>query len=147
MSEPLLSIKTDLHSIPNTSTHPTTNPPKPPNMRLSILAPLALLVSSVAADGASIVAAIQKIDATTKSLGAKVAGWNGVLIIGTIPIVADSTELLNNLKAAKKAAKASDLLDDLGAIQVAQAVIALSTSVNVTLGQQHAAKPAAGQRQ
>lgn len=110
-------------------------------MKISILAPLALLVSSVAADAASIVAGIKLIDATTQSLGEKVTAWNGVLVLGTISIVADSTKLLQNLKDAKKAAEKSDPLDDLGAIQVAQAVIGLSHSVNTTLSNIITAKP------
>jgi len=108
---------------------------------VTLLTPLALLASTVAADAATNVSAITLIDTTTKSLGEKVAAWNGVLVLGTIPIVADSTELLKNLKDAKKAAAKSDPVDDLGAIQIAQAVLKLSGSVNVTLGNIIAAKP------
>lgn len=97
----------------------------------SIFAPLAL-TSSVLASGASIVDALGVVSAITTELNTAVTSWKGDLL-GALPIVVKSTELLKDINNATKTAKASEPLEALEAIGVAQAILDLSSKVNTTL--------------
>lgn len=105
----------------------------------SLLAPLALS-STVLASGATIVDALGVVSSITSDLNTAVASWKGDLL-GALPIVVKSTELLKDINNATKTAKASEPLVALEAIGVAQAVQALSAQVNTTLTTIIATKP------
>jgi hypothetical protein len=100
------------------------------------LLPLGVLFASlpafVVSDGASIVNSMQTISNATIALGTTVSSWHGTLL-GTIPIVAQSTSLLDEIRKGADVAKASANLTTLEAIQVAQATRALAAGVNATL--------------
>jgi hypothetical protein len=70
------------------------------------LFPLALLASTVLADGAAIVAAIGLITNDTLELQSTVAGWGGDLL-GVLPIVAISTKLLEDVNTGTHTAQSS----------------------------------------
>jgi hypothetical protein len=74
-------------------------------MLLNLL-PLALLASTVLADGAAIVAALGKISNDTLELQSTVAGWDGDLL-GVLPIVAISTKLLEDINSGTSVAESS----------------------------------------
>lgn len=74
-------------------------------MRFNIL-PLALFASTVIADGASIVAAIDQIQNATVALQSAVTAWKGDLL-GVFPIVGASTTLLEDINSGTKTAQAS----------------------------------------
>ncbi|KAJ9161737.1 hypothetical protein NKR19_g1980 [Coniochaeta hoffmannii] len=100
----------------------------------TFLAPLALVASTVTASGATISDAIGVINTVTLELQSKVAGWKGPPdLLGTLPIIAVSTELLKDINNATKTAKASAPLDALEALTVAIAINNLSGSVNSTI--------------
>lgn len=101
---------------------------------------LGLFATSVLADGAAIVAAMDEIAAQNKELGDTVAGWNGGLF-GTLPIVIDSTKLLIKIKEATKVAEDSEPLNAIEAITVAQSTQQLAGGVNTTLTHVVDAKP------
>jgi hypothetical protein len=92
----------------------------------------AALPGLVVADGAGIVASIDTISTDTLALNETVSSWKGGLL-GTIPIIAKSTSLLENIKKGTKVASASANLTLIEAIQVAQATQALAADVNSTL--------------
>jgi hypothetical protein len=106
----------------------------------TFLAPLALLASTVAADGQSIADAIGVINTVTLKLQSAVTSWKGDLL-GTLPIIVDSTELLTDINNATKTTKASAALTALDALTVAVAINTLSGSVNSTLTEIIAKKP------
>lgn len=70
------------------------------------LFPLALLASTVLADGAAIIAAIYKISNDTVELQDTVGGWGGDLL-GVLPIVAVSTKLLEDINSGTQVAESS----------------------------------------
>ncbi|OIW28235.1 hypothetical protein CONLIGDRAFT_644437 [Coniochaeta ligniaria NRRL 30616] len=98
----------------------------------TVLAPLAFLASTVAASGATIADAVGVINTVTLELQSKVTSWKGDLL-GTLPIIVASTELLTDINNATKTTKASAPLDALEALTVAIAVNNLSGSVNATI--------------
>ncbi|KAH8911583.1 hypothetical protein BR93DRAFT_352899 [Coniochaeta sp. PMI_546] len=98
----------------------------------TFIAPLAFLASTVAANGAAIADAVGVINTVTLELQSKVTSWKGDLL-GTLPIIVASTELLTDINNATKTTKASAPLDALEALTVAIAVNNLSGSVNSTL--------------
>ncbi|KAB5578008.1 putative antigenic cell wall galactomanno protein [Coniochaeta sp. 2T2.1] len=101
-------------------------------MRLStLLTPLALL-PTVLSSGQTISDAITAINTVTQTLQSKVSSWKGDLL-GTLPIIVSSTELLKDINNATKVTKASDPLEPLEALTVAVAVNTLSGSVNQTI--------------
>jgi len=107
---------------------------------ITSLASLAFLASTVAADSASIVDAVGVINTVTLDLQSKVTAWKGDLL-GTLPIIVDSAELLADINNATKTTQASAPLDALGALGVAVAINTLSGSVNSTLSAIIAKKP------
>jgi hypothetical protein len=95
---------------------------------------LALLAGTAAASGAAIADAIGVINTVTLELQSKVTGWKGPPdLLGTLPIIVSSTELLKDINNATKTAKASDPLEPLEALTVAVAINNLSGSVNGTI--------------
>jgi hypothetical protein len=101
-------------------------------MRLTaLLAPLSL-VATVLADGQAIVDSIGVITSTTNALDTAVSSWKGDLL-GALPIVTKSTELLTDINNGTKTAKASSALSALEAITIAGAIQTLQKSVNATL--------------
>ncbi|KAK0637001.1 hydrophobic surface binding protein A-domain-containing protein [Bombardia bombarda] len=99
---------------------------------LTPLSLLALQASTVLADGASIVNALDTVNNSTLKLNSLVSSWNGKLL-GTLPIVAESTALLAHIMKGTKTAKDSAALAALDALGVAGSTITLSASVNTTL--------------
>ncbi|KAL0935809.1 antigenic cell wall [Colletotrichum truncatum] len=101
---------------------------------------LGLFVTSVIADGAAIVAAMDEIAAQNTLLGDTVAAWDGGLF-GTLPIIVDSTKLLIKINEATKVAEESEPLNLIEAITVAQSTQKLAGGVDTTLGNVVDAKP------
>ena len=97
----------------------------------TLLAPLALIGTALA-DSKSIVGALTTVDDTTVKLGSAVAKWKGD-ILGTLPIVAESTALLVQVNKGTKTAKDSAALDFTGTIEVATATNKLVADVNATM--------------
>lgn len=108
-------------------------------MLFSKLFALANLATTALASGASIIAAMDTISATTVDLDTTVAGWNGN-IFGTVPIVIKSTQLLIDIGNGTNTAKASDVLSITEAIQVALATNELGGVVEAALDTIVAAK-------
>ncbi|KAK3339541.1 hydrophobic surface binding protein A-domain-containing protein [Neurospora tetraspora] len=106
----------------------------------TLLAPVAILASTVAADAASIQTALDTINLSTLKLKNYVDTWNGKLLT-VIPIVSESTSLLANINRGTKTAEASEELDTLGALGVGQKTSTLATSVNQTITAIIASKP------
>jgi hypothetical protein len=98
----------------------------------SFLLPIAALVSFVAADGAAIVAAMTKVADKSTTLNDTVASWNGN-VFDLLPILVDSTELLEDIYSATSTAKASANLTITEGFAVAQETTALSSIVQSTL--------------
>lgn len=98
----------------------------------TLLAPVAILASTVAADAASIQTALDTINLSTLKLKNYVDTWNGKLLT-VIPIVSESTSLLANIKRGTKTAEASEELDTLGALGVGEKTSNLATTVNQTI--------------
>ncbi|GKT50544.1 cell wall mannoprotein 1 [Colletotrichum spaethianum] len=94
---------------------------------------LGLFATSVLADGAAIVAAMDEIAAQNTELGDTIASWNGGLF-GTLPIIVDSTKLLIKINNATGVAEDSAQLNALEAITVAQSTQTLAGGVETTLG-------------
>ncbi|KYG47167.1 hypothetical protein M433DRAFT_63717 [Acidomyces richmondensis BFW] len=109
-------------------------------MFISVLVAIGCLASNVIADGASIVAALDKISDATAQLNNSVISWDGSLL-GTLPIIADSTALLADINSATKTAEQSANLTDLEALGVGLATLSLASDVNTTLATIEAAKP------
>lgn len=105
-----------------------------------ILLSVALLARSVLADGAAIVSALQTITADTIQLNETVSSWNGGLL-GTLPIIVQSTALLEAINNGTKVAEASANLTLLEAFAVAEATLTLAADVNQTLATIEAARP------
>lgn len=95
-------------------------------MRFGLL-PIAVLIASVAADGAAIVAALEKITSATIALNDTVASFpTGILgVVDTVKLLADSVTLLTLSET----------------ISVAESTIALVADVESTLTTIIAAKP------
>jgi hypothetical protein len=70
------------------------------------LFPLALFASTALASGATILAAIDKISNDTLELQSTVAAWSGDLL-GVLPIVAVSTQLLEDINSGTQTAESS----------------------------------------
>ncbi|KAF3769722.1 hypothetical protein M406DRAFT_19871, partial [Cryphonectria parasitica EP155] len=92
------------------------------------------------ADGAAIVDAISAIQNATLALASTVGDWDGN-ILSSIPIVLDSTTLLNTINQGTATAQASANLTDLEAFTVGVDTLDLVTDVNTTLTTLIAAKP------
>ncbi|GAB1319369.1 Antigenic cell wall galactomannoprotein [Madurella fahalii] len=105
----------------------------------AVLTPLAF-ASAALADGAAIIGALAEVNDATVQLGEKVGSWTGD-ILGTLPIVAESTSLLIKVKKGTKTAEESEALDFLQAIDVATATYGLVGSVNATMTNLINAKP------
>lgn len=103
-------------------------------MRFSIL-PIALLATTVVADGASILAAMAKISSDTSKLNATISNFHGGLIgLGeSIPILIQSTTLLHDINQGTKTATASAELTFDETIQVAGATADLVKGVQSSL--------------
>lgn len=101
-------------------------------MLLKTLAGLGLLATTVLADGASIVAAMNKIADTTATLNNTILAWDGGLL-GVLPILADSAALLNDINSGTNVAHKSANLSITEAVSIAGATLVLSNSVNMTL--------------
>lgn len=106
----------------------------------TLLAPIAFLASTVAADSLEIQKALETINLSTLKLKNYVETWNGKLLT-VIPIVSESTSLLANINRGKKVAEASEELDALGALGVGEKTSILATSVNQTITTIIASKP------
>lgn len=116
-------------------------------MKFSILTPLALLAPAFAspiinasADSPTIVDALTNVNKTTVKFGNVIANWNGGLL-GSVPIVAESTALLVTVKKGESIAEHSEPLDNDGALAVAGTTQSLVTSVNTTLTNLIEARP------
>ncbi|KAK4235748.1 hydrophobic surface binding protein A-domain-containing protein [Achaetomium macrosporum] len=101
-------------------------------MKLTAVFALLAFVGSALADSTSIVSALSTVNNSTVQLGSSVTEWKGDLL-GTLPIIADSTALLVDVKKGTKTAEESEPLDAAGAIEVATATNTLVASVNATL--------------
>ncbi len=101
-------------------------------MLLSSFLPITALVSFVVADGAAIVAAMTKVADQSVALNDTVASWNGN-IFTLLPILVDSTKLLEDIYSATSTAKASANLTIIEGFTVAQETSALSSIVQSTL--------------
>jgi hypothetical protein len=97
----------------------------------TLLTPLCLLGPALA-DSAAIVAALTTVDESTTKLGNAVSNWKGD-ILGTLPIVAESTALLIHVKKGTKTAEDSEALDFMATLDVAVATNDLVKSVNATM--------------
>lgn len=97
----------------------------------AILVPLGLC-ATVLADGQAIVDSIGVISSITGELNSAVSSWKGDLL-GALPIVGKSTELLKDINNGTKIAKASQPLSALEAITIAGAIQNLQKNVNTTL--------------
>lgn len=98
----------------------------------TLLFPLTFLAPVALADGASIVAALTTVDETNTKLGSAVTNWKGD-ILGTLPVIAESTALLIQVKKGTETAEESEALDILATLDVAKATNKLVASVNTTL--------------
>lgn len=98
----------------------------------SFLLPIATLVSFAAADGAAIVAAMTKVADQSVALNDTVASWNGN-VFALLPILVDSTKLLEDIYSATSTAKSSANLTITEGFAVAQETSALSSIVQSTL--------------
>ena len=98
----------------------------------SFLLPIAMLVSFVAADGAAIVAAMTKVADQGATLNDTVASWNGN-VFALLPILVDSTKLLEDIYSATSTAGSSANLTITEGFAVAQEATALSNIVQSTL--------------
>ncbi|KAA8629350.1 hypothetical protein SMACR_01077 [Sordaria macrospora] len=124
----------------SSSYHPLTifNPHQQTNFKpfkmkfTTLLAPVAILASTVAADAASIQTALDTINLSTLKLKNYVDTWNGKLLT-VIPIVGESTSLLASINRGKQTAEESEELDTLGALGVGEKTSKLATSVNQTI--------------
>jgi hypothetical protein len=108
-------------------------------MKLTTLLATLSLTGTALADGASIVAALTTVDSTTSKLGTAVSTWKGT-ILGTLPIITESTALLVEVKKGTKTAEQSAALDVPATLDVATATNKLVTSVNTTMSALIAAK-------
>lgn len=95
---------------------------------------IALLVgvSTVLADGAAIEGAISAIQNATSALSDTVGSWDGGLL-GSLPIIVDSTSLLNTINKGTATAKQSANLSDVEGFTVGVDTIQLVTDVNSSL--------------
>ncbi|KAL1874743.1 hypothetical protein VTK73DRAFT_271 [Phialemonium thermophilum] len=93
---------------------------------------IAVLVTTALADGAAIVSSLNTIASDTASLNNTVLAWHGDLL-GALPIVTKSTELLSDINKGTKTAKASAPLSALEALSIALATQSLIQDVNATL--------------
>ncbi|KFY25827.1 hypothetical protein V493_04427 [Pseudogymnoascus sp. VKM F-4281 (FW-2241)] len=111
-----------------------TSQPTAITMRFSIL-PIALLASTVVADGAAILAAMNKISASTTKLNGTIADFHGGLIglAETIPILIQSTTLLNDIKEGTETAEESNQLTVDETIKVSGATTELVKGVQTSL--------------
>lgn len=105
-----------------------------------LLVAIGCLASTAVADGASIVAALSKIADATAQLNNSVISWDGSLL-GTLPIIADSTALLVDINSATWTAEQSANLTDLEALGVGEATLSLASDVSTTLATIEATKP------
>lgn len=110
-------------------------------MHLSLL-PLALLTTTVLADGASILAAMGIITNSTTALDNVVTSFpSGILgITDVIPLLSASAKLLSDIQSGTQVADNSANLTVAEAIGIAGATQTLSTTVNKTLTDVIAAK-------
>lgn len=98
---------------------------------LSLIAIVAC-ISAALADGAAVVVALDTIAAKTDTLNETVASWDGHLL-GTLPIVIKSTDLLDAINDATEAAEQSAPLNNIEAVTVALATNNLVSDTNSTL--------------
>jgi hypothetical protein len=101
---------------------------------------LVFCVGSVLADGAAIANAISAIQNATNELTTTVSNYNGNLL-GSLPIIIQSTSLLKTIKKGTETAEESAPLADLEALTVGLATITLVGNVNASLDAIVAAKP------
>lgn len=99
-------------------------------MRFATLSLAALAAQIVL--GATILENVQQVDASVVTLGDTTKQWKGGLL-GTLPIIKDSTALLFDIKSGTKDAEQSEPLTLDEAFEVASATIELSGAVNSTL--------------
>lgn len=103
-------------------------------MRFSVL-PIALLATTVVADGTSIIAAMTKISGATSKLNTTVADFAGGLIglAETVPLLIESTTLLRDINDGTKVASSSANLTLDETIAVSGATTNLVQSVQSSL--------------
>lgn len=101
---------------------------------------LALLATPILADGTAVVDAMNGIVSKTVQLNDTVASWKGDLL-GSLPIVALSTELLAAINNGTNAAKQSAQFNDIEVITIAGVTTTLVADVQSVLSTIEAAKP------
>ena len=89
-------------------------------------------VDSVLADGTTITNAITAIQNATNELATTVGNWDGD-ILGSLPIIAQSTSLLATINQGTETAKQSATLSDIEALTVGLATITLVDDVQTSL--------------
>lgn len=106
-----------------------------------VLSAIALIATPIVADGVdAIVDALATLSASTADLNNTVAAWNGNLL-GTLPIVIKSGELLSNTNKATKAAENSANLTLIEAVTIATSIQDLIEATDTTLTTLVEAKP------
>lgn len=101
---------------------------------------LILGAGCVLADGTAITNAITAIQNATNELSITVGNWDGD-ILGSLPIITQSTSLLVTINKGTKTAKESDTLSDIEALTVGLATITLVDDVQASLNAIVDAKP------
>ncbi|RFU32854.1 hypothetical protein B7463_g3526, partial [Scytalidium lignicola] len=101
---------------------------------------LALLATPILADGAAVVNAIDSITNKTLQLNTTVSSWHGDLL-GALPIVTQSTELLAVINSGTKTAQKSANFTVIEVITIAGVTETLVTDVLSALDTIQAAKP------
>lgn len=104
------------------------------------LAAASLLVVSVAADINSIIASLKKVDADLAQLNSSVVAFDGNLLL-TIPILAASTQLSQDLDAGTKTAQQSANLSTNDAVSLLPVVQQLTVDAKITVDNLIAKKP------
>jgi len=100
---------------------------------------LALLATPIIADGTAVVEAIDSITSNTIKLNNTIASWKGDLL-GSLPIVTESTALLSAINSGTKTAQESATFNDIEVITIAGVTQTLVTDVLSTLDTIQAAK-------
>lgn len=92
----------------------------------------AAFATSVAADGASIIASLGKIDQDVAKLNGSVQAFDGNILLG-IPVLSDTSNLQNDLKSATTSAQQSANLTTNEAVALINPVQGLARDTNITL--------------
>lgn len=100
---------------------------------------LALLATPIIADGAAVIDAINIINAQTVQLNTTVGSWSGD-VLGAVPIVVESTELLSAINNGTTVAQQSANFTFFEALDIAGTTVTLVNNVLSTLDTIEAAK-------